>query len=83
MNEGGIFHTLARRRPPGLRRACEGIDWGRRGPIPMLGRSGAHHAARDGAGRPALEFAASMVKAGADVDKWDLFGRSPLYMAAT
>ena len=23
-----------------------------------------------------------MIKAGADVDKWDLFGRSPLYMAA-
>ena len=29
-----------------------------------------------------FEFAAYMVKAGADVDKWDLFGRSPLYMAA-
>jgi ankyrin repeat protein len=29
-----------------------------------------------------FEFAAFMVKAGADVDKWDLFGRSPLYMAA-
>jgi ankyrin repeat protein len=29
-----------------------------------------------------FEFAASMVKAGADVDKWDLFGRSPLYLAA-
>jgi uncharacterized protein len=27
-------------------------------------------------------FAAYMIKAGADVDKWDLFGRSPLYMAA-
>jgi ankyrin repeat protein len=29
-----------------------------------------------------FEFAAFMVTAGADVDKWDLFGRSPLYMAA-
>jgi ankyrin repeat protein len=29
-----------------------------------------------------FEFAASMITAGADVDKWDLFGRSPLYMAA-
>jgi uncharacterized protein len=29
-----------------------------------------------------FEFAAFMVKAGADVDRWDLFGRSPLYMAA-
>jgi ankyrin repeat protein len=29
-----------------------------------------------------FEFAAYMIKAGADVDKWDLFGRSPLYMAA-
>jgi ankyrin repeat protein len=29
-----------------------------------------------------FEFAAAMIKAGADVDKWDLFGRSPLYMAA-
>ena len=29
-----------------------------------------------------FEFAAFMVNAGADVDKWDLFGRSPLYMAA-
>ena len=29
-----------------------------------------------------FEFAAFMIKAGADVDKWDLFGRSPLYMAA-
>src|SRR5262245_19480964 len=29
-----------------------------------------------------FEFAAVMIKAGADVDKWDLFGRSPLYMAA-
>ena len=29
-----------------------------------------------------FEFAAYMVKAGADVNKWDLFGRSPLYMAA-
>jgi uncharacterized protein len=28
------------------------------------------------------EFAAFMITAGADVDKWDLFGRSPLYMAA-
>jgi ankyrin repeat protein len=27
-------------------------------------------------------FAAYMIEAGADVDKWDLFGRSPLYMAA-
>ena len=29
-----------------------------------------------------FEVAAYMIKAGADVDKWDLFGRSPLYMAA-
>ena len=29
-----------------------------------------------------FEFAAYMIKAGADVDKWDLYGRSPLYMAA-
>jgi uncharacterized protein len=29
-----------------------------------------------------FEFAAYMIKAGADVDKWDLFGRSPIYMAA-
>ncbi len=29
-----------------------------------------------------FEFAAYMIKAGADVNKWDLFGRSPLYMAA-
>jgi ankyrin repeat protein len=29
-----------------------------------------------------FEFAAFMVTAGADVNKWDLFGRSPLYMAA-
>ena len=29
-----------------------------------------------------FEFAAYLIKAGADVDKWDLFGRSPLYMAA-
>src|SRR6266853_1840236 len=29
-----------------------------------------------------FEFAAYMIKAGADVDKWDLFGRSPVYMAA-
>src|SRR5687767_7011070 len=29
-----------------------------------------------------FEFAAYMITAGADVDKWDLFGRSPLYMAA-
>jgi len=28
------------------------------------------------------EFAAYMIEAGADLDKWDLFGRSPLYMAA-
>jgi ankyrin repeat protein len=28
------------------------------------------------------EFAAFMITAGADVNKWDLFGRSPLYMAA-
>ena len=28
------------------------------------------------------EFAAFMIQAGADVNKWDLFGRSPLYMAA-
>ena len=29
-----------------------------------------------------FEAAAALIKAGADVDKWDLFGRSPLYMAA-
>src|SRR5688572_284258 len=29
-----------------------------------------------------FDFAAFMIKAGADIDKWDLFGRSPLYMAA-
>src|SRR6185436_6398901 len=29
-----------------------------------------------------FEFAAFMIKAGADVDKWDLYGRSPVYMAA-
>jgi ankyrin repeat protein len=29
-----------------------------------------------------FDFAAFMVEAGADVDKWDLFGRSPVYMAA-
>jgi ankyrin repeat protein len=28
------------------------------------------------------EFAAFMIQAGADVNKWDLFGRSPLYLAA-
>jgi uncharacterized protein len=27
-------------------------------------------------------FASYMIKAGADLDKWDLFGRSPVYMAA-
>lgn len=29
-----------------------------------------------------FDFAAYMIEAGADVDKWDLFGRSPIYMAA-
>jgi ankyrin repeat protein len=29
-----------------------------------------------------FEVAALLVKAGADVNKWDLFGRSPIYMAA-
>ena len=29
-----------------------------------------------------FEVAAYLIKAGADLDKWDLFGRSPLYMAA-
>ncbi len=29
-----------------------------------------------------FDFAAYMVEAGANIDKWDLFGRSPLYMAA-
>ena len=29
-----------------------------------------------------FEFAKVMIEAGADVDKWDLFGRSPIYMAA-
>ena len=28
------------------------------------------------------DFAANMIEAGADIDKWDLFGRTPLYMAA-
>jgi ankyrin repeat protein len=29
-----------------------------------------------------FDFAAYMIEAGADVDQWDLFGRSPVYMAA-
>ena len=29
-----------------------------------------------------FEFAALLVKAGADLDKWDLYGRTPIYMAA-
>src|SRR5947207_3078853 len=29
-----------------------------------------------------FEFAAYMIKAGADLNKWDLYGRSPVYMAA-
>ena len=29
-----------------------------------------------------FDFAAYMIEGGADVDKWDLFGRSPIYMAA-
>jgi len=29
-----------------------------------------------------FDFAAYMIKAGADIDKWDLYGRSPIYMAA-
>jgi ankyrin repeat protein len=29
-----------------------------------------------------FEAAAALIKAGADVDKWDFYGRSPLYMAA-
>jgi len=29
-----------------------------------------------------FEFAAVMIKGGADVNKWDLFGRSPIYLAA-
>ncbi len=29
-----------------------------------------------------FDFAAYMITAGADIDKWDLFGRSPVYMAA-
>jgi len=29
-----------------------------------------------------FELAALMINAGAEIDKWDLFGRSPLYMAA-
>lgn len=29
-----------------------------------------------------FDFAAFMIEAGADVNKWDLFGRGPLYMAA-
>ena len=29
-----------------------------------------------------FEAAVELIKAGADIDKWDLFGRSPIYMAA-
>src|SRR6185436_1775550 len=29
-----------------------------------------------------FEAAAELIRGGADVDKWDLYGRSPLYMAA-
>lgn len=29
-----------------------------------------------------FEVAAELIKAGADLDKWDLYGRSPVYMAA-
>jgi ankyrin repeat protein len=29
-----------------------------------------------------FDFAATMIKGGADLNKWDLFGRSPVYMAA-
>jgi ankyrin repeat protein len=29
-----------------------------------------------------FDAAAAIIKGGADLDKWDLFGRSPLYMAA-
>lgn len=29
-----------------------------------------------------FDFAAFLIEAGADVDKWDLYGRSPLYLAA-
>ena len=29
-----------------------------------------------------FEFAALLVKSGADLDKWDLYGRTPIYMAA-
>src|SRR3989454_4642795 len=29
-----------------------------------------------------FDFAAVMIKGGADVDKWDLYGRAPVYMAA-
>ncbi len=29
-----------------------------------------------------FDFAAAMIAAGADVNRWDLYGRSPLYMAA-
>jgi ankyrin repeat protein len=29
-----------------------------------------------------FDFAAYLIEAGADVDKWDLYGRTPLYMAA-
>ena len=29
-----------------------------------------------------FETAAALIKAGADINKWDLFGRSPIYMAA-
>ena len=29
-----------------------------------------------------FDFAAYMIEAGADIDKWDLYGRTPLYLAA-
>ena len=47
-------------------------------------RSGPRDAAASGAGEHAFRYGrrAAWSKGGADLDKWDLFGRSPVYMAA-
>ena len=39
-------------------------------------------AAASGAAEPAFRLRRVLIKGGADLDKWDLFGRSPVYMAA-